>query len=374
MQNQNKLLLITFLFIILFSCNSKKYDANIFLNYKNNTDLSKRIKYLKIDRIFKDLINYHDFNGSFLVAHHNKIVYQNYNGFADNESKNLIDSTSKFQIASVSKQFTAFAIYKLKIDGKLNFDDNLTKYFPNFKYKNITIRNLLNHTSGLKNYTKLIFETEIANLSNQSLFDYYVEYEPELNFEPNSQFEYSNTNYAFLALLVEKIANQNFDDFLNENFFIPIKMKNTFLYKPQNNSILNTKGYYIKWNLATLNKFDNVYGDKEIYTTANDLFLWSSALYDNNFVEQKQFIENFYIKSQKEYRLGWVVFNVDNLGQIMYHTGHWSGYNSLLLRTSKNQNTIIILCNVYNDIVYQKITEIINILENDVINSEIKFY
>jgi len=371
-----KFKIIFVLFLLLINCSSENYKIKkLFLRHNNLISNKKKFYYSKLNTLFVQMCENEDFNGSFLVAKNNEIVYKNCNGYANFETKDTINFNTAFQLASVSKQFTATAIIMLKLQQKLNYDDKITKYFLDFPYKNITIRDLLNHTSGLPNYVKLEFKDNLNNnISNQILYNYYVEHKPDLNFDSGTKFEYSNTNYAFLALLVEKITNQSFEEYLNKTFFVPLKMKNTFLYNKKMLNSLKTQGYYQKWSFAPQNMFDNIYGDKEIFTTTEDLFVWDSALYDNSFINNKEFSEIFETTDYKEYKFGWVVINISNYGKIIFHTGHWSGYNALFLRDISHKNTIIVLCNVINNDIYNKVTQILNILENNLITNEIKIY
>ena len=128
---------------------------------------------------------------------------------------------------------SAMAIMILKERGKLNLDDDISKFIPTLSsYKGITVRNLLNHTGGLPDYMELmdsLFDkSKIA--TNKDIIDLFSKHNPQILFEPNTKYEYSNTGYALLASIIEKASGLSFADFLNKSIFNPLQMKNTFVY------------------------------------------------------------------------------------------------------------------------------------------------
>ncbi len=368
-----KLILCGLIFSYLAACNSSDRIIISSVQKSDKSVTSLRATYSKLDSIFMLLVKKHDFNGSLLVAKNQKILYQKYFGYSVFEKKDSLNAASLFQLASISKPITALAIIKLKLSGKLSYSDNIKKYIPTFPYDNITINDLLNHRSGLPNYIKMEYQTDLYDkMCNQNLLQYFIDYQPALNFEPNTDFQYSNTNYALLISLIEIISSQKIETFLEENIFASARMHYTFLYKTS--SLLNTQGYYSKWKEAPKNQFDIVYGDKAVYSNISDLYHLDSALYQNSFIGAEEIINIFTTTSFKEYKFGWFVLNIENYGKILYHTGHWSGYNGLFLRDINNCNTIIMLCNVTNDNIYDYVVDILNIIENNRLKTSIKFY
>ena len=207
------------------------------------------------------------FNGGILVAKNGNIVFEAYNGNGHLNRHDVIDSLTPFHIASVSKTFTAMAVLKLWQDGKLNIDDEYSKYFPQFNYPGVTIRSLLSHRSGLPNYLYFM-ETLGWNkdslIKNEDVLNYLVTRKAELTniATPNTHFTYCNTNYALLALLVEKQSGKKFPDFLQETFFTPLQMKHTFLFNSLDTSKVNPS-YDWRGRIIPLNFLDGVYGDKK---------------------------------------------------------------------------------------------------------------
>jgi CubicO group peptidase (beta-lactamase class C family) len=151
------------------------------------------------------------FNGNILIAEKGKVIYKKSFGFSNETTKEKLNENSIFELASVSKQFTAMAIVILKEKGQLKYDDKISKYIPELKAYNITIRNLLNHTGGLPDYKEVmdsVFDkSKIA--TNKDVISIFAQLKPEVLFEPNTKWEYSNTGYALLASIIEKVSGMS---------------------------------------------------------------------------------------------------------------------------------------------------------------------
>src|SRR5450432_3440303 len=163
----------------------------------------------KLDEYLVSANNFYKFNGPALIAEKGKIIFQKSYGFKDVATHALNDSNSIFQIGSVTKQFTATVVLKLQEEGKLSVQDKLGKYFPEFKYAGeITLENLLTHTSGIYNYTNDIDDEDSAIVCNpvnkQLLLD--IVFKKPLDFKPGTQFAYDNSGYYLLGLIIEKVT------------------------------------------------------------------------------------------------------------------------------------------------------------------------
>jgi CubicO group peptidase (beta-lactamase class C family) len=180
------------------------------------------------------------FNGNVLIAQKGVIIYQNSFGFANDSIKNILQS--KFQLASLSKTFTAIAVMKLAEQGKLGLDYTVKDYYPNFPYDGITIRSLLCHRSGLPFYQytfdKMVRETKIYP-TNQQIMEWFatVQPTPKMFNQPDHYFGYNNTNFAILAALVEKVTGKDFEKYMRENIFVPAGMKDSYIVTTKNDSI-----------------------------------------------------------------------------------------------------------------------------------------
>ena len=187
-----------------------------------------------IDSVLTKLYSSDRLNGNILIAEKGKIVYKKSFGLANETTKAELNDSSIFELASLSKQFTAMAIMILKEKGKLKLDNKISKYLRKFSISpNITIRNLLNHTAGLPDYLKLMDslwdKSKIA--INKDVIAFFTKYQPKALFEPNSKFDYSNTGYVLLASIIEKCSGISYEQFLKKEIFNPLGMNNTFIYR-----------------------------------------------------------------------------------------------------------------------------------------------
>ena len=170
------------------------------------------------------------FNGGMIVAKNGNIVFEVYKGSGHVGSTDLISDTTSLHIASVSKTITAMAVLKLAQDGKLNIDDEASKYLPGFNYPGVTVRTLLNHRSGLPNYVYFMEELgwdKKTFVTNEDVLSFLINRKEELKKYiglPNTRFTYCNTNYALLALLIEKVSAKKFPDYLQETFRLSVFM------------------------------------------------------------------------------------------------------------------------------------------------------
>ncbi len=313
------------------------------------------------ERWYDSALLYRNFNGGMLVAKNGNIVFEKYTGTAHLPGTDLITANTPLQIASASKTFTAMAVLKLWQDGKLNIDDELSKYIKVFNYPGVTIRSLLDHRSGLPNY--LYFMEKLGwdkkqTATNQDVLDYLVNKKPLLEniSSPNTHFTYCNTNYALLALLVENVSGKKFPAFMQETFFKPLQMKNTFVYQP-GDSVSVTYSYDWKGRPIALNHLDGVYGDKNIYTTPQDLLTWDRALSSDKIFTEATLAQAYAPYSNEKpgirnYGLGWRMNIYPDGKKMIYHNGWWHGNRAAFIRLVKENATIIVISNKDNRAVY----------------------
>jgi CubicO group peptidase (beta-lactamase class C family) len=273
----------------------------------------------------------------------------------------MSDSTS-LHIASVSKTFTAMATLKLWQDGQLNIDDQFSKYFPSFNYPGVTIRTLLNHRSGLPNYVHFMENmgwNKKIKITNEDVINFLISKKNSIKNvgKADKGFSYCNTNYALLALLIEKVSGKNYSDYLQETFFTPLQMKHTFVYNNNRDSGKVTLSYDYRGKLIPFNFLDVVYGDKNIYSTPRDLLIWDRALTEGNLFTQKILQEAYTPYSNekpgiKNYGLGWRMNNYPSGKKMIFHNGWWHGNNAAFIRLIQDSATIIVLGNKYNRGIY----------------------
>ena len=311
------------------------------------------------------------FNGNVLIAQKGVIIYQNAFGFANDSVKNNLQS--KFQLASLSKTFTAVAVMKLAEQGKLGLDYTVKDYYPNFPYDGITIRSLLCHRSGLPFYQytfdKMVRESKIYP-TNQQIMEWFatVQPTPKIFNQADHYFGYNNTNFAILAALVEKVTGKDFEKYMHESIFGPAGMKDSYIVTTKNDSInINrTVGYQFGRKLQK-DFYDDISGDKGVYSTLNDLLKWHTALKNNTLISKESFREmimprSFEFPGLRNYGYGfrlWV--NAKQQTDYVYHTGWWKGYNTIMFFDPREDFVIILLSNKYNRTVYN-LKQIIEIM------------
>ncbi len=316
----------------------------------------------KIENFFTE--NYaNDFeNISFLVAQNGQVIYEKYNGYADKEKNILNSPETPLHIASVSKVLTASAILKLVEAGKLQLDQKLTTIFKGFPYPNVTVRTLLNHRSGLKKYNYFTDDNKVwdksKNITNQDILNLLIARKFPLDHPTDTHFVYNNTNYVLLALIVEKITGAKFSKAMKQIVFDPLGMKNTFVFDEKTSLSKATPSYKWNYELYPFDYLDNVYGDKNIYSTPRDLLKFDLARNDPNFLN-KELLEQVFkgysyeSKGIKNYGLGIRLREWDNGVKLFYHNGWWHGNTSSYITLRKENTVIIALSNKFTRKTYQ---------------------
>ncbi len=312
----------------------------------------------RMDSLFHILSTKRGFNGNVLIAQEGKIVYEKAFGYADLKAKIPLSLESTFQLASISKQFTAMAIMMLHDEGKLNFADTVQRFFPEFPYKDITIRELLAHRSGLPEYmyfSGLHWKNKRRFMSNADVMDMLIKYRPRLIFTPDERYKYSNTGYVVLASIVEKVAGVPFHTYLEDRIFKPLGMSRTYIFNTENSvdAKYKTRGYNRNRRRAEDDYLSGVVGDKGIYSTVGDMFKWDQALYTEQLVKQATLKEAFTPvsydwRNDNSYGYGWRIDTLDDGSKIVYHAGWWRGYSGLFVRRLIDKSAIIVLCNKVN--------------------------
>ncbi|NCI46333.1 serine hydrolase domain-containing protein [Sediminibacterium soli] len=336
-----------------------------------------------IEPLYQSMLVRTGFNGSILLAKNGEIVFEDYRGMINFKTKEPITSSSVFHVASVSKTFTAMVVLKLMEEGKLSLDDAVEKYLPGFPYPGIHIRELLNHRSGLPKYDHFMSGTmsvatkvrtrrgklvtryrtvkspvQLTGLAtNEDVLQYMIRYLPAPEASPNRRYNYCNTNFAMLALIVEKITHTPFPEYMEEKVFKPLGMNHTYIF-----SIRDTADYIPSYTPSRrpyeLEKLDCVYGDKNVYTNVRDLLLWDKALYDGKFLSQHS-LDLAYTpysnekRGVKNYGLGWHLLVNPNEPVVPYHNGWWHGNNAVFKRLVADTATVIILGNKFNSNIWR---------------------
>jgi CubicO group peptidase (beta-lactamase class C family) len=357
------------LLVLIYGCNEAASNSEIThredsLQYYPPTpkqlDKQEFRQYRRVlTSFFDSLLVKRGFNGSILVAKDGAIVYEKYAGFADLRTKDSLTSSTPLHIASTGKTFTAMALLRLVQENKLSLNDSMHKFFPGFPYAGITVQMLLSHRSGLPNYLYFM-EAEKKNkeyINNTDVLNYMVAKKPGLNNTSGKRFNYCNTNYVLIALIIEKISGKTFPAFMQEQVFGPLQMKNTYVFSLADTAkvtpTFKANGGYWQNDMT-----DGTYGDKNIYTTPQDLLKWDQALYTEQFLS-KAFLDSAFTPYSNErpsihnYGLGWRMLMIPNGKKVIYHFGRWHGCNAAFARLVDEKVTIIILGNKYNSNIYR---------------------
>ncbi len=313
------------------------------------------------------------FNGSVLIGLKGKVIYKRHFGYSNRGSLAPLKDNSSIQLSSTSKPFTATAILWLYQNKYLDINLPVNTYLTDFPYPNITVKMLLNHRSGLPNYTSTRFMHWGTKepMYNLDLQNYLARFKPKLIFTPNTKFNYCNTNYALLARIAEEVSGIPFKQFLKELVFDPLGMKNTFVFDPKDDYSKQdvSISYRPNWAVFENNHEDGVYGDKGIYSTVEDMYLWDQSLY-NNKILSSQTLKNAFTglpvdsKGIKKYGLGWRMYDFKNGQKMVFHNGWWHGNNSVFYRFVQENSTIIVLGNKFNKKIYDQGKAVYKILRN----------
>lgn len=306
------------------------------------------------------------FNGAVLIGENGKVLYKKALGIADTGGRPLTTS-SAFNLASVSKQFFAMMIMMLKEQGKLDYDQPVQKYLSLFPYADITIRHLLTHTSGLPEYFSLAERhmTLVDTLDNDKMFAMLVKYRPDVIFRPGDRYEYCNTNYILLASIISKLSGMSCADFFDQRVVKPLGLKNTYIYNLTMRSYPASRvfGFHYEKNkpvIDDLQQLDGVVGDGNIYSSAEDLYIWEQALYTSKLVKAETFREaispgRLNNDSLNYYGFGWSVKKPNEAS----HSGGWVAFTSFLHRYYEKKQTYITLENSGNSWVHSIVRNIL---------------
>jgi CubicO group peptidase (beta-lactamase class C family) len=329
-------------------------------------------KLRKIDSLYQSLVNEKKFNGSILIGRDEKVLYTRFSGYADFQTKQKLTSKSRFEIASVSKQFTAVAVLMLYEYGKLKLTDTVQRFIPDFPYSGITIHQLLCHRSGLPEYFKFAdsyHKDKNCIIGNDSLLRMLKAFKPKILQEPDKQFEYCNTGYAVLASIVERVSEMKFTDFVHKYIFTPLGMtESCFYYYDKIPPKCATIGHRTTMKHYERDYMSGIVGDKGIFTTVSDMFIWSSAL-DKEKILRRETLEmafspqNSELDNCRNYGYGWRISCDTCERPLIYHGGLWNGNNTWFIKRPSDKTTIIVFSNIYNSAFYGRSKEFLWILD-----------
>lgn len=330
--------------------------------------VSAQVSGSQIDAVFSALKSSNAPGAAVLVVHNGRPVFRRGYGVTDLRTERAITSQTNFRLASFTKQFTATCVMLLVRDGKLHYDDHLTDIFPEFPpYGNaITVRNLLNHTSGLPDYEELLMkqysgtpEDTIPQILDAGVLKL-LEQQAAGKFPPGSKWQYSNSGYAVLAMVVEKVSGKPFGQFLHDRIFVPLKMNHTLAYEKGKNEVSRRAYGHSKekgaWRETDQSPTSAVLGDGGIYTSIDDLVNWDRALREHTLLSEAEMQPaltpvqptngpaKFESGPPVNYGFGWFLDPYQGHRR-MSHDGGTIGFRTTIERFPDDKLTVIVLAN-----------------------------
>jgi CubicO group peptidase (beta-lactamase class C family) len=332
----------------------------------------------QMDTVFSGIVSRDAPGFAVLLKKDGKIIFERGYGVRDTRTKAAIEAHTNFRLASCTKQFTAMAIMLLVHDGKLRYDESLTDVFREFPAygKTITVRNLLNHTSGLPDYEDLMdaLEKEKGTIwsPEKQIQDHEVlqllEKESRGKFAPGTRWEYSNSGYVVLGLLVEKVSGKSFGEFLHDRVFAPLEMDHTLVFEKGKNEVADRAyGHSKKDNIfveTDQSSTSRTQGDGGVYSNLEDLSKWDDALRNHTLLGEKEFALAITAASlppgaeskladdvpgslrgkAAAYGFGWFL-NLEDAHPLMWHYGDTMGFKTAIFRYLQDDVTVILLSN-----------------------------
>jgi len=328
------------------------------LNAQNNT--------VTFDTYMKGQADLYRFNGNVLIAKNGKVIYKKSFGFADYNTQNKLDNNSIFDCGSIAKEFTAMGILLLKDKGKISYTDTLGKFFPELPYSNITIHQLLTHTSGMPDGFNLV--TKSFNHSkvafNSDLIKLMADEKPPLLFIPGADLMYSGTAFNLLASVIEKVSGQSYNAYMDIQVFGPLRMKHTsvvngprslkkipglavgFVYSDSLKKFIPADSLHTGWTTYLA----GITGEGMILTTTEDLLKWDRSLKNNSLLAKATQQAMLSVQGRKK-TFPFVSFGYgirvekNETGNYVFHNGYFPGYKSMHLRYTDEDITVIVLSN-----------------------------
>lgn len=318
----------------------------------------------KIDKIFKSFQQHSAPGAAIMVIKDRQVDLQKTVGLASIESGEEITPATNFRLASVTKQFTAMAILMLIEENALDYETTLQTVFPEFPAygANITIQQVLQHTSGLVSYESLIPDTATVQVKDRDVLAMMLTQDSTYH-PPGSKYRYSNSGYAVLAMIVEKISGETFPEFLKKRIFGPLQMSGTIAYEAGISEVTN-RAYGHTVSPDSMKVDDQsitsaVLGDGGVYSSLNDLFKWDQALYSDKLVSSET-LQKAFTPHMENYGFGWRIDEYRGQRRL-HHTGSTRGFRNVFMRFPEKQLSILILTNRNGESVAPLAEEIVDL-------------
>ncbi len=310
----------------------------------------------KIDRQLKALSLMGKPGVEVLVKMDSSLLYHKAFGKANLKTNEDLKINSVFDIASISKEFTAISILQLVEQGKLSLQDSLRKFLPNFPTEEnvITIENLLSHSTGIKRHTNLSWAENEANKQFSNSYDVIQFFQKDsLDFKPGEQYSYRNMNYIILGYIIEQVSGRSYEEYIQTNIIDPLDMSETFFPKDGQSIASKPNGYEVKDSVfvsARPHSYTQSRGPGSIHSTANDLAKWYDGLINHKIISQaslQQAWSSFKLTNKGESNYGYGFFNDEKFGQTsIFHNGFIFGFSTSDLYFPKDDLLILVFSNL----------------------------
>jgi CubicO group peptidase (beta-lactamase class C family) len=364
------LALVFILSLVLSACNRPEPPVESLQRYRimPATDIYKNLeqrlireRYRQLDSLFEKLHRNEGLNGVVLYAEKGRLIYEKAFGYEDPQRKRgPLNPSSLFELASVSKQFTATAVLMLYEQGLVDLDTDIRQYIKEWPYIGVTVRHLLTHRSGMPRYEYVADEfwpDKSKPLTNERMIRLFASHRPTPYFPPGNGFNYCNTNYALLASIVERVSGLPFDVYMRERLFGPARMYKAGIYRmPSEEQLVEFRqdvvpGYDVRrrgLQRVPEDYLNGVMGDKIMHATARDLYQFHVAL-GNGILLKPETLQLAYSPGSPKRRIsdnygfGWRI--KAGADSTVYHYGWWKGFRTYFLRDLKNDRVMIVLTN-----------------------------
>jgi CubicO group peptidase (beta-lactamase class C family) len=316
------------------------------------------------------------FNGNILYSRNDSIIFTGNYGYRNFETKQPLNDNTIFDIGSNTKQFTALAIVQLVEKGLLTDETKVDEIIDEFPYSDITVEHLLRHQSGLPKYQEILYDKNNwdrkEQATNQDLLNILSELKPPLNFEPGTEYQYSNTGYVILASIIEQLSGQSYANYIQEHIFKPAGMQSskvqrngTYLPDIQNIAtgytltpkswwswlpFIKEKGRYQKVeedeNHEKIHWMSDIVGGRGIFSSPLDLEKWKQAVRTNKLISKESKLQMFSVDSvSTRYGYCFAIYETESKGKWVYHNGSWAGWKTMVLYLPESNEYLVILSN-----------------------------
>ncbi|MES2800604.1 MAG: serine hydrolase domain-containing protein [Bacteroidota bacterium] len=374
--NVRPLFYISLCCFLVFSCQENKVPTPVFQSsqvFPDSNQFAPQFPVISHDfrvaskayanKFYRERIFHHGYSGTFLVAKNGQVIFERTTGYFNKKQKQKLKSNDPIHVASISKVATAIQILRLCDRGLIDLNADVRIYLKDFPYKDITVKMLLNHRSGLPYYGYFSDNSSIWNrkklLTNRDVLKLIKKHQFKPYFPPNKKFSYCNTNYVMLALIAEEILQKPFPQIMREEFFNPLGMSNSFIADTSTNFKNVCQSYRQSGASFKFNFLDGIYGDKNMYTTARDLLKMDVASYNSNFLSDSikaLMFKGYSFEKRKgavNYGLGIRMYLFKGKKPFYYHTGWWHGNSACYASLRTDTLCVIALSNQFTKSVYQ---------------------